>query len=58
LIRDSAGPAALALMNQKAASHLGMEAGAPKATPQTRQLAAAARRRTGKAIPRLRVISA
>jgi hypothetical protein len=38
LIRDSAGLAALALVNQSAANRLGMEAGAPKATPQTPQL--------------------
>jgi hypothetical protein len=33
LIRDSAGLAALALVNQMAANRLGMEAGAPKAIP-------------------------
>ena len=38
LIRDLAGLAALALVNQMAANRLGMEAGAPKATPQTHQL--------------------
>src|SRR6185437_13904552 len=35
LIRDSAGPAALALVNRIAASHLGMDDGALKAHPLT-----------------------
>jgi uncharacterized protein (TIGR02271 family) len=35
LIRDSAGPAALALVNRIVARYLGMEAGAPKAIPPT-----------------------
>jgi hypothetical protein len=37
LIRDSAGPAALALVNWIAASHLGMDDGAPKAHPHTQR---------------------
>jgi hypothetical protein len=40
--------AALMLVNQMAASHLGMEAGALEAIPLTRQLAVAKRRRTEK----------
>jgi hypothetical protein len=40
--------AALVLVNQMAANHLGMEAGALEAMPPTLQLAAAERRRTEK----------
>ena len=57
-IRDSAGPAALALTNQTAANRLGIEAGAPEARPCNAPVDGRRRKKNGEANPRLRVISA